>query len=100
LNAIVENLTGTKAMTDQVIAGDFLISAKSGIKNYALALSETASPNVRNILRKQLDTAIVTHEQITNYMISKGWYQAYNIKEQIKLDMQNAQTALNLAGQQ
>ena len=94
---IVENLTGMNVLTDKVIATDFLTAAKTGIRNYALALSETASPNVRTVLKKQLDQAITTHEQITNLMINRGWYRAYGINEQIRLDMQNADTALNLA---
>jgi len=34
MNTIMNNKTGTNAMTDQVIASDLLIAAKSGIKNY------------------------------------------------------------------
>ena len=98
MNTIVENLTGMNVLTDQIIASDLLFTAKSGIKNYALALTETASPDVRTILRKHLDDAIETHEKITNYMINKGWYHAFNIDEQIRLDLNNAETALNLPG--
>jgi similar to spore coat protein len=100
VNTIIENMTGTNNLTDQIIAADLLISAKSGIKDYAIALSETVTPEVRNVLRRQLDEAIVSHEQVTNYMMSKGWYHAYDVKEQIRLDIQNAKTALNLAQQQ
>jgi len=96
MNAIVENLTGMTAMTDQVIAYDFLIAAKTGIRNYAVAITETATPEVRQILRGQLDQLITTHESISNYAMSKGWYFPYNVKDQINLDMQNAQTAQSL----
>jgi similar to spore coat protein len=37
------------------------------------------------------------HEKITGYMMNKGWYHPYNVDEQIKLDMQSSQTALNLS---
>jgi similar to spore coat protein len=96
MNTIVENLTGMNTMTDQVIATDFLIAAKAAVNDYAIALTETATPDVRTVLRKQLNDAINTHERISNYMINKGWYHAYNVQEQIRLDMKNAETALNL----
>lgn len=96
MNTVVENLTGMNTLTDQVIATDFLISAKSGIKNCAIALTETASPEVRTILRNQLNDAIATHEKVVNYMMKKGWYHPYNVGEQMRLDMENAKTALNL----
>jgi similar to spore coat protein len=96
LNTIVENLTGMDTMTDRVIASDLLISAKTGIKSYAVALTETATPEVRTVLRRHFDQAVNVHEQISSFMMNQGWYHAYNIDEQIKLDMKNANTALNL----
>jgi similar to spore coat protein len=96
MNPIIERLTGTAAMTDQVIAADLLISAKSGVRNYAIALTETASAEVRTVLRRHLEDAIRTHEQVSNYMADQGWYHAYDATKQIQLDIQNAQTALNL----
>ncbi|GAA4834746.1 spore coat protein [Paenibacillus vulneris] len=96
MNTLVQNMAGMGQMTDQVIANDMLISAKSGIKSYAAALSETSTPEVRQILRKQLDHAIMAHEQISNYMIQNGFYHPTQVKQQIQLDIQNAQTALSL----
>ncbi|MCX7747719.1 MAG: spore coat protein [Clostridia bacterium] len=96
MNKILESLTGMDKLSDQLIAADFLNAAKAGIKNYSWALSETATPEVRDTLRRQLDTAISTHERITNYMLDKGYYHAYDPSEQIKLDMKAAETAMNL----
>ncbi|GIM27770.1 spore coat protein [Clostridium polyendosporum] len=96
MNAIIEGLTGMDKMNDQAIATDFLIAAKTGIKNYALAISETATPEVREMLRRHLDTAIATHEKITNYMMNNGYYHAYNPQEQFRVDMQVTDTTLNL----
>ncbi|MED1788544.1 spore coat protein [Brevibacillus laterosporus] len=70
--------------------------AWSFFRTTQLFLTEVATPDVRTILHKQLDDAIATHEKITNYMISKGYYHAYNINEQIKMDMKTAKTTLNL----
>ncbi len=96
MNTLIKNLTGMGTMTDQVIAMDFLIAAKTGIQNYAIALTETASPDIKAVLRRQLDEAISTHERITNYMMRNGYYRPYHIPEQIELDRKNIQTALNL----
>lgn len=83
-------------MTNQVIATDFLLAVKTGVKNYAAALAETVSPQVRDTLRRQLDTAIGTHGRITNYMMAKGYYHAYDPREQIRVDMKAADTVMNL----
>jgi similar to spore coat protein len=96
MNNIVENLTGMNTLTDQVLTTDLLIAAKSGIKNYAVAITETATPEVRTVLRKQMDNTIQMHENIINHMMGQGWYHPYNVAEQIQLDMKNAQTALNI----
>jgi similar to spore coat protein len=98
MNGIVEMLTGMDKLSDQVIATDFLIAAKSGVQNYSIALTETTSPEIRSALKKQLNDAINTHETISNYMMKKGYYHAYDLQEQYKVDMQMADTALNLTG--
>ncbi|WHY59582.1 spore coat protein [Cytobacillus firmus] len=82
-------------MSDQVIATDFLISAKAGI--FAFALTESGSSEVRDILRKQLRIAVDTHEKITNYMISRGTYYPHNLKKQLETDMKITETALKLS---
>ncbi|PZD94907.1 spore coat protein [Paenibacillus sambharensis] len=97
MNALVENMTGMNVMTDKVIAADFLITAKSGVRNLSYAITEAATPEVRNMLKRQLNTAIDTHEQISNYMISKGWYNPGDAKAQIQMDLDNAQLALKVA---
>lgn len=84
MNTIIKNMTGMNAMTDQVIASDLLISAKSGIKSYAAALSEAATPEVRSALCDQLSKAVNLHEQIFNYMKENGYYNAYNPDQQIQ----------------
>lgn len=96
MNSILQALTGTDKLTDQVIATDFLNAAKAGIKIYAIALSETSSPEVRKVLKEQLDDAIETHENITKLMMDKSWYHAKDLQQQIKLDIQNAQNVLSM----
>ncbi|AWK52857.1 spore coat protein [Clostridium beijerinckii] len=96
MNGLIETLTGMNKMTDQVIATDFLISAKSAVQNYAVAITETTSPEIREVLKRQLKEAIFTHETISNYMMANGYYQAYDLQEQFKLDLETTDTALNL----
>ena len=96
MNAIIEKLTGMDKMTDQVIATDFLLSTKSAVINYSIALTETTTPEVRKVLRTQLGDAIASLDAISNYMINKGYHDAYDLHQQYKIDMQTTVTALKL----
>ena len=96
MNTILEHLTGLHVLTDQVIAMDFLISAKSGVRSYAAAVTEAGTPEIKAMLIKQLDEAIDTHEQILAYMIDNGLYHPWNPQEQARLNLQTIQTALKL----
>lgn len=95
MNTILEHLTGLQTMTDQVIAMDFLIAAKSGVRNYAMAVTEAGTPEIKATLTKQLEEAIDMHERISAYMIERGWYHPWNTMEQFQLDLKNMQTAFN-----
>ncbi|WAH35663.1 spore coat protein [Alicyclobacillus dauci] len=99
MNPIIENLTGTSAMTDQVIATDLLMATKTGVRNYAIAITEAATPEVRSELHRQLEDSITAHEQVSRYMMDKGWYYAYNIPKQIDLDLKGADNAQETASQ-
>ncbi|MGG4393503.1 spore coat protein [Paenibacillus thiaminolyticus] len=94
--SLLRNLTGMNGISDQVIATDMLITAKAGVRNLAVALTEAATPEVRNVLKQHLDTAIQTHENLTAYMMNKGYYHPYNVQEQLQVDMKSADTSLNL----
>lgn len=43
MNTIIEHLMGMNTMTDQVIAMDMLVTAKSGVRNYAMAITEVGA---------------------------------------------------------
>lgn len=96
MNSIIEYLTGMDALSDQVVAMDLLISAKSGVRNYAMAVTEAGTPEIKEILIHHLEEALDMHEQISNYMADKGWYHAWDKNEQINLNLNNINTALNL----
>ena len=97
MNPIVEHMTGMNTLTDEVIAMDLLINAKSGVRSYAMAVTECATPEIREILMKQLGEAINSHEKITDYMMQRGLYHPYHVQEQIQLDLRNIQTAMNIS---
>lgn len=99
MNQFLQNMMGMGGMTDQVIATDFLISAKAGVQNYAIAITEAATPELKAALREQLNDAIATHEKISAYMIAKGFYHPHNLGEQLQVDLTTTETALNLADQ-
>ncbi|NGZ76884.1 spore coat protein [Saccharibacillus alkalitolerans] len=83
-------------MDDLAIATDMLLSAKTAVRTYAVALTEAASPKVRKVLKAQLDTAIKTHQKIADYMIENEMYHPYDIDEQVEHDMKKSEIATKL----
>ncbi|ARV47209.1 spore gernimation protein GerQ [Bacillus subtilis] len=81
-------------LADTTFAMDFLIRVKEGVRNTAVALTETASPDVRALLRKQLMQEIAMHQEITELMISKKWFHPYELSEQYKLDQLSAKNTI------
>lgn len=97
MNPIIEYLTGLNVLTDQVIATDLLLSAKNGVRNYALAITEAATPEIRKTLEQQLEQNIELYERISSYMIERNWYQPMQLNEQLQMDLNNIETALKLS---
>lgn len=75
--------------------GNLLGLAKSSVKNYAAAITETATPGLRKVMVKHLNNAIAAHEKIFNIMSKKGHYPAYDINKLMKNDLKLAQKALS-----
>lgn len=96
MNPIIEYLTGLNTLTDQVIATDLLLSAKNGVRSYSLAITEAVTPEILETLEQQLEQNIDLYERISSYMIEREWYQPWLLNEQIQMDLNNAETALNL----
>jgi similar to spore coat protein len=93
----VENADGMPGLVDSTIALDFLLGIKSGIRNNAIAISETASPEVRMTLSSLLDSQIDLYSDVTNLLIKKGWLHPYKLDEQFHLDNVSSKTALQIA---
>jgi similar to spore coat protein len=90
------NTVSVNNLTDQVIAFDLLISAKTGVKLVAQALTEASTPDVRIMLHKHLGQAIVLQEQIAAYIADRCWYNAADLKAQLTVDAKKAQETLDL----
>ncbi|MFP9126195.1 spore coat protein [Niallia sp. BSM11] len=77
------------------LAGDLLGLFKSSVKNYAVAITETATPELRKVLKTHINKAIDSHEEVFHYMYKKGYYPAYDLKSLLQNDVNLAKKALN-----
>ncbi|WP_428909581.1 spore coat protein [Niallia sp. Krafla_26] len=91
------NAEGMPNLADSAIAMEFLLSVKTGIRNYGFALTETANPELRKILFKQMNKAIDLHEELSNFMIKKDWLNPSDFGRQYEVDLKSAQTAVQIA---
>lgn len=96
---LLQNMAGMGGLTERAIASDFLISSKTAIRNLAFAITETATPELKSVLREQLRNAVDTHAKITDFMTANGYYHPNHLGEQINVRLQDAHTALNLKDQ-
>jgi similar to spore coat protein len=91
------NAEGMPDLADSSFAMDFLLSVKNGIRNYGFAITETASPDLRGILTKQMEAAMDLHAEIADLMIKKGWLNPHDFKAQYEVDLKAAETAVQIA---
>nr|WP_263324838.1 spore coat protein [Neobacillus sp. Marseille-Q6967] len=77
-------------------AGDLLALSKSLVRNLGVAITETATPALRNVLTKQLNAAIKGHERVYNYMYKNGLYPSYDLGRLLGHDIEMAQKALRM----
>ncbi len=77
-------------------AGDLLAFSKTAVRNYSVAITETATPELRVVLAKQLQMAIMSHARIFNYMYERGFYPSYNLQQLLKNDVNLANRAISM----
>ncbi len=77
-------------------AGELLSFSKASVRNYTIAVTETATPVLRQTLTNHLNRAIKSHGDIFHYMYSKGYYPAYDLGMLFRNDLNNAERALKL----
>ncbi|MBU9721303.1 spore coat protein [Bacillus alkalicola] len=91
------NSIGMPEQVDSAIALDLLITVKEAVRNYSVALTEAASPEVRTVIRNQMEAALDYQAEVIDLMIEKKWFHPYDISEQQVLDLKAAQTAIDIA---
>jgi len=84
------------ADTDAFYAGSLLGAAKSGVRNASIAITETSTPRVREVLTRQLNQDIQAHARIFNYMRERSLYPSHDIDQMIQNDIRNAQKVLSM----
>lgn len=77
-------------------AGQLLIFAKTAVRTYAIAITETSTPQLRDLLQKQLNAAIALHGKIFQFMLQRGFYPSYDLQKLLANDVANANKALSL----
>jgi similar to spore coat protein len=94
----VENAEGMPNLSDSTVALDFLLTAKMGVLNLAMALTEVTSPEVRSTLQRQLQDGIALHGEIAELMMRKEWFHPHDLSHQAKIDVKSSNMALQIAG--
>ncbi|MGY3716615.1 spore coat protein [Sutcliffiella cohnii] len=77
-------------------AGDFLAFAKSAVRNYSVAITETATPQLRAVLKKQLNGAVDTHAKVFYYMYERSIYPSYDLNQLLQNDVELANKAISM----
>lgn len=91
------NAEGMPQLADASFAMDFLLRAKNGVRNCAFAIAETASPDVRAVLTRQLAEALALHRELSQLMLEKGWLRVYDLNDQFQLDLVSADTVVKVS---
>lgn len=77
-------------------AGQLLGFAKTAVRSYAIGITETATPQLRETLQKQLNGAIALHGKIYYFMLERGLYPSYDLPKLLASDVATANKALSL----
>lgn len=86
---------GINQITDYVIAFDLLVDARAAVSSCVTGLMSAVSPEVRQILKKQLEQTVAFQEALSDYIIDRGWTKSGDLKEQLKADVQKVQETLD-----
>jgi spore coat protein F len=81
---------------DRFYALELLLSAKTAVRDAAIAISETSTPYVREALLKQFHENVMMHATAFNYTLCIGLTPSYSPEHVIRNDFENAQIALQM----
>lgn len=85
-----------RQLTPAFYSGNLLGFLKTAVRNYAIAITETATPKIRRLLSRQLNNAIELHGEVFQYMNRKGYYPAYDLPKLVQNDINNATKAISM----
>ncbi|AIQ67689.1 spore coat protein [Paenibacillus graminis] len=77
-------------------AGQLLGFAKTAVRSYAIGITETATPQLRATLQKQLNACIALHGKVFYFMLERGLYPSYDLPKLLSNDVATANKALSL----
>jgi similar to spore coat protein len=96
INNFLSDDNNNNSLADKDLARELLASSKNDITMLSKAITETANPQLRQILTNQLNACINDHFQLSDLAIQKGWYNAFTSPgQQIKQDLQEAGNIIN-----
>lgn len=75
-------------------SGDLLALSKTSVRNYGIAITETATPALRRVFKNHLSKAIDLHAKVFAYMYERSYYPAYNLNQLLQNDINLANKAL------
>lgn len=76
-------------------SGDLLALSKTAVRNYVIAITETATPTLRDTLKKQLINVIDLHGKVYYYMYERSYYPSYDLGQLLQNDVNMVNNALN-----
>lgn len=88
-----DSLLGTDdKLGDKDIALDMIKDSKFSATSLSAATAEAVNPELRAMLKQQLDKAVNEHFDLSDMVVSKGWYPAQEQPmEQLQEEYQNSQ---------
>ncbi|PLT27652.1 spore coat protein [Peribacillus deserti] len=87
---------GARQDETALYGGTLLIMAKTSVRNYAIAITETATPGVQKVLKAHLDRAVDLHGRVYHFMYQKGFYPSYDLNSLLKNDYAVATRAIEM----
>ena len=76
-------------------AGNLLGAAKTSVRTYAAAITETATPELKSVFTKHLNNSIKWHTKVFEYMNKHGYYPAFDLHQLLTNDAENAEKSIN-----
>lgn len=77
-------------------AAHLLGFTKTAVRNYAIAVTETATPQLREIFQKHLNHFIMLHGKVFRFMHEQGLYPAYQLDQLLANDKKQAEKVIHM----